>query len=164
MLSVDGVGAYDHISRRCMLLPVAALCYGSPSMYVFYDEEGIENEVQDDGRQGRAAFVTTSRCRSIGSGESERGLRGSPLPLCLYCSKASSVLSRALQRFCHCQPAYWCRAQFCCRSVGQDARPTIRYAWRQAFRSLPLRNTKTCNFALWKGVTVFLDSSHNLPF
>ncbi|CAE7245848.1 MAPKKK3 [Symbiodinium microadriaticum] len=50
VLSVDGVGAYDHISRRCMLLPVAALCYGSPSMYVFYDEEGIENEVQDDGR------------------------------------------------------------------------------------------------------------------
>ncbi|CAE7948550.1 unnamed protein product [Symbiodinium sp. KB8] len=52
VLSVEGVGAYDHFSRQSMLsalvdrpalaglLPYAALFYGSPSTYVFYDAEG----------------------------------------------------------------------------------------------------------------------------
>ena len=47
VLSVDGVGAYDHISRQSMLsaladrpelaglIPFAALFYGTPSTYVF---------------------------------------------------------------------------------------------------------------------------------
>ena len=66
VLSVDGVGAYDHISRLSMLsaladrpalaglLPYAALFYGSPSTYVFYDAEGHAHDVQqgEGGEQG----------------------------------------------------------------------------------------------------------------
>ena len=66
VLSVDGVGAYDHISRQSMLstladrpalaglLPYAALFYGSPSTYVFYDAEGHAHDVQqgEGGEQG----------------------------------------------------------------------------------------------------------------
>ena len=52
VLSIDGVGAYDHISRACMLggpkrtpgltglLPCVAQFYAEPSTYVFYDAEG----------------------------------------------------------------------------------------------------------------------------
>ena len=66
VLSVDGVGAYDHISRQSMLsalaerpelaglTPFAALFYGTPSTYVFYDEEGRAHDVQqgEGGEQG----------------------------------------------------------------------------------------------------------------
>ena len=66
VLSVDGVGAYDHISRQSMLstladrpalaglLPYAALFYGAPSTYVFYDAEGHAHDVQqgEGGEQG----------------------------------------------------------------------------------------------------------------
>ena len=66
VLSVDGVGAYDHISRQNMLsaladrpalaglLPYAALFYGSPSTCVFYNAEGHVHDVQqsEGGEQG----------------------------------------------------------------------------------------------------------------
>ena len=66
VLSVDGVGAYDHISRHSMLaaiaarpelsdiLPYAALFYGSPSTYLFYDAQGTAHEVRqgEGGEQG----------------------------------------------------------------------------------------------------------------
>ena len=66
ILSVDGVGAYDHISRQSMLsalasrpdlagvLPFASMFYGSPSTYLFYDERGIAHEVRqgEGGEQG----------------------------------------------------------------------------------------------------------------
>ena len=63
VLSVDGVGAYDHISRQSMLsqhlrtdpsIPFAALFYGTPSTYVFYDEEGRAHDVPqgEGGEQG----------------------------------------------------------------------------------------------------------------
>ena len=61
VLSVDGVGAYDHISRALAdrpalagLLPYAALFYGSPSTYVFYDAEGRAHDVRqgEGGEQG----------------------------------------------------------------------------------------------------------------
>ena len=57
ILSVDGMGAYDHISRQSMLsalasrpdlagvLPFASMFYGSPSTYLFYDERGVAHEV-----------------------------------------------------------------------------------------------------------------------
>ena len=66
VLSVDGVGAYDHISRQSMLsaladrpelaglLPYVALFYSSPSVYIFYDEQGRAHEVRqgEGGEQG----------------------------------------------------------------------------------------------------------------
>ena len=66
VLSVEGVGAYDHFSRQSMLsalvdrpalaglLPYAALFYGSPSTYVFYDAEGHAHDVQrgEGGERG----------------------------------------------------------------------------------------------------------------
>ena len=56
VLSIDGVGAYDHISRASMLgalrahapltglLPFASLFYGQASRYIYYDEEGVGHE------------------------------------------------------------------------------------------------------------------------
>ena len=66
ILSIDGVGAYDHISRRCMveglrdeaallpLLPYVAQFYGSPSTYLFFDESGCPSEIHqgEGGEQG----------------------------------------------------------------------------------------------------------------
>ncbi|CAE7432130.1 unnamed protein product, partial [Symbiodinium pilosum] len=56
VLSIDGVGAYDHISRASMftalrdlaslasLLPFSMLFYGQASRYSFYDGEGRRHE------------------------------------------------------------------------------------------------------------------------
>ena len=66
ILSVDGVGAFDLISRRAMLegllnmeggdrlLPFARQFYGSPSMFLWEDELGIVNHLQqgESGEQG----------------------------------------------------------------------------------------------------------------
>ena len=66
ILSIDGVGAYDHISRRCMreglrdeaallpLLPYVAQFYGSPSTYLFFDESGCPSDIHqgEGGEQG----------------------------------------------------------------------------------------------------------------
>ena len=58
VLSIDGVGAYDHISRSCMLQglqsdpslatlsPYVRQFYGEPSTYLFYDEAGAAHEIQ----------------------------------------------------------------------------------------------------------------------
>ena len=85
ILSVDGVGAYDHISRQSMLsalasrpdlagvLPFASMFYGSPSTYLFYDERGIAHEV----RQG------------------EGGEQGDPLMPCLFALGQHEALQQA---------------------------------------------------------------------
>ena len=66
MLSVDAVGAYDHVSRQAMLeglrsrpalaplLPFARQFYGSASVYTWLDETGTEHDVLqgDGGEQG----------------------------------------------------------------------------------------------------------------
>ena len=66
VLSIDGVGAYDHISRSCMLQglqsdpilatlsPYVRQFYGEPSEYLFYDEEGEAHHIQqgEGGEQG----------------------------------------------------------------------------------------------------------------
>ena len=66
VLSIDGVGAYDHISRSCMLQglqsdtslatlsPYVRQFYGEPSTYLFYDEAGAAHEIQqgEGGEQG----------------------------------------------------------------------------------------------------------------
>ena len=66
ILSVDGVGAFDLISRRAMLegllnmeggdrlLPFARQFYGSPSTFLWEDELGVVNHVQqgEGGEQG----------------------------------------------------------------------------------------------------------------
>ena len=66
VLSIDGVGAYDHISRASMLealrahapltglLPFASLFYGQASRYTYYDEAGVGHEVLqgEGGEQG----------------------------------------------------------------------------------------------------------------
>ena len=58
-----GVGAYDHISRQgtlsaladraelAVVLPFAAMFYGSPSTYLYYDAQGTAHEIQ--GREQR---------------------------------------------------------------------------------------------------------------
>ena len=64
VLSIDGMGAYDHISRASMLealrthapltglLPFASLFYGQASRYTYYDEAGVGHEVlQGEGRE-----------------------------------------------------------------------------------------------------------------
>ena len=66
VLSIDGMGAYDHISRASMLealrahapltglLPFASLFYGQASRYTYYDEAGVGHEVLqgEGGEQG----------------------------------------------------------------------------------------------------------------
>ena len=65
VVSLDGVGAYDHISRRCMfdglfaspalapLIPLVRLFYGGDSEYLFYDASGAAHSVlQSEGEQG----------------------------------------------------------------------------------------------------------------
>ena len=66
VLSIDGVGAYDHISRSCMLQglqsdpilatlsPYVRQFYGEPSEYLFYDAEGEAHHIQqgEGGEQG----------------------------------------------------------------------------------------------------------------
>ena len=66
VLSIDGVGAYDHISRASMLsglqhtpsltalLPFVAQFYAEQSAYVFYDAEGAAHEIAqgEGGEQG----------------------------------------------------------------------------------------------------------------
>ena len=66
VLSIDGVGAYDHISRASMLralsshaplaglFPFAHFFYGQPSRYIYYDERGQGHEVLqgEGGEQG----------------------------------------------------------------------------------------------------------------
>ena len=85
ILSVDGVGAYDHISRQSMLsalasrpdlagvLPFASTLYGSPSTYLSYDKRGIAHEV----RQG------------------EGGEQGDPLMPCLFALGQHEALQQA---------------------------------------------------------------------
>ena len=66
VLSVDGVGAYDHVSRQamlealrdvpgaCRLLPYVRMWYGSPSTYVWHDSVGQPHRVlqAEGGEQG----------------------------------------------------------------------------------------------------------------
>ena len=64
IVSVDGIGAYDSISRTCMLaslhrmvdgdqmIPFVRLFYGSPSVYLWKDDAGDTHEiVQGEGRE-----------------------------------------------------------------------------------------------------------------
>ena len=66
VLSIDGIGAFDLVSRGAMLeglrnvegggdaLPFVSQFYGSPSTYVWEDEEGVNHEVLqgEGGEQG----------------------------------------------------------------------------------------------------------------
>ena len=82
VVSVDGVGAYDHISRRCMfdglfaspalapLIPLVRLFYGGDSEYLFYDASGAAHSVlqSEGGEQGTLScpayslYASTRRC------------------------------------------------------------------------------------------------------
>ena len=66
ILSIDGVGAFDHVSREAMLhglrnnpalsqaLPFVRQFYGSSSTYLWYDDRGVAHEVRqaEGGEQG----------------------------------------------------------------------------------------------------------------
>ena len=66
ILSVDGIGAYDHVHRAAMLgrllrmpaartlLPFVRLSYAQPSHYLWHDEEGVRRTVTqaEGGEQG----------------------------------------------------------------------------------------------------------------
>ena len=66
VLSVDGIGAYDHVSRSAMLerlsrmpkaraiLPFVRLSYGQPSTYSWWDQNGVKRAVSqaEGGEQG----------------------------------------------------------------------------------------------------------------
>ena len=60
VLSVDGIGAFDLISRSAMLeieraiLPFVRLSYGHPSTYSWWDQNGVRRAVSqaEGGEQG----------------------------------------------------------------------------------------------------------------
>ena len=66
LLSIDGIGAFDHIKRKSMLealhnnpalaplLPFVRTFYGKNSTYVWYDDEGVPHEISqgEGGEQG----------------------------------------------------------------------------------------------------------------
>ena len=66
VLSIDGVGAFDHVSRKSMLgslrrlprasacLPFVRLFYGQPSKYLWHDDAGVAHSVHqaEGGEQG----------------------------------------------------------------------------------------------------------------
>ena len=66
VLSIDGVGAFDHVARRSMLgnlmrqreasaaLPFVRLFYGQPSEYLWYDDAGTAHTIKqaEGGEQG----------------------------------------------------------------------------------------------------------------
>jgi hypothetical protein len=58
VLSIDGIGAFDHVSRQAMLSELAKLpvrlFYGSSSEYLWYDGEGVAHTVNqaEGGEQG----------------------------------------------------------------------------------------------------------------
>ena len=66
VVSLDGIGAYDHIRRSSMLgklrqlpaaqamLPFVLMFYGSPSTYTWFDDDGVPFEVNqsEGGEQG----------------------------------------------------------------------------------------------------------------
>ena len=68
VLSLDGIGAYDHVSRAAIfdallrrpelapLVPFVRLWYGAQSTYLWYDHEGVQHDiVQGEGvEQGDA--------------------------------------------------------------------------------------------------------------
>ena len=66
LLSINGIGAFDHIKRKSMLealhnnpalaplLPFVRTFYGKNSTYVWYDDEGVPHEISqgEGGEQG----------------------------------------------------------------------------------------------------------------
>ena len=75
VVSVDGVGAYDHTSRSCMfqslrdcpalppLIPLVRVFYGGDSEYLFYEESGQTHAVSqaEGGEQGDPLMPDCSR-------------------------------------------------------------------------------------------------------
>ena len=73
LLSIDGVGAFDHIKRKAMMealytnpelapvLPFVRLFYGKDSKYVCYDEEGLPHEIcqGEGGEQGDPLMLSS---------------------------------------------------------------------------------------------------------
>ena len=90
VMSIDGVGAYDLISRNTMLegllrmeggdqiLPFVRCFYGSPSTCLWEDEMGVTQHVPQGGGRGarrppHANTFRTGTTRSVGSHASEVG-------------------------------------------------------------------------------------------
>ena len=84
LLSIDGIGAFDHIKRKAMmealhpnpelasLLPFVRLFYGKDSKYVWYDDDGLSHEI----------------CQG------ERGEQGDPLMPALYALGQHAALAQ----------------------------------------------------------------------
>ena len=81
LLSIDGIGAFDHIKRKAMmealhtdpqlasLLPFVRLFHGKDSRFVWYDDDGLSHETRqgEGGRAGRpshASLVCSGSARS----------------------------------------------------------------------------------------------------
>ena len=83
VLSVDAIGAFDHVSRRAMLeglrsrpaleplLPFARQFYGCPSVYTWLDDDGREHDIV----------------------QGEGGEQGDPLMPALYCVAQHAALA-----------------------------------------------------------------------
>ena len=75
VMSIDGIGAFDLIARKAMLeglvgvaggeqvLPFVKLFYGSPSEYMWEDENGT-TQIIPPGRKGKKRCVDASLVRS----------------------------------------------------------------------------------------------------
>ena len=77
VLSLDGVGAYDHIRRAEMLsklqelpkasamLPFVRMFYAAPSAYLWEHEDGTQHDITqgEGGEQGDAGRAAPQECK-----------------------------------------------------------------------------------------------------
>ena len=78
LISIDGVGAFDHIRRQSMLsklltlprasamLPFVRLAYGQPSVYLWRDDAGVEHDIVQ-GEGGEQGDPLMPPCTPLGS-------------------------------------------------------------------------------------------------
>ena len=93
LLSIDGIGAFDHIKRKSMLealyskpalaplLPFVRTFYGKDSTYAWYDDEGAPHEIL----QGEGG---------------EEGEQGDPLMPALYALGQHAALTHKWTLYC----------------------------------------------------------------
>ena len=99
LLSIDGIGAFDHIKRKSMLealhnnpvlvplLPFVRTFYGKNSTYVWYDDEGVPHEISqgEGGEQGRGQPHAGVTCSGSARSSRSRGRYTFLDDICILC-------------------------------------------------------------------------------